>query len=129
MQRLVADLLAYSRVGSQGRPLAPTDSGPGADAVILDLKLPKVDGLEVLRKLRKIRRLEHLPVIILTSSFRDPDIVEGYGLGATTYFVKPVEAEEFADAMARLARTLHDVVQRRPGNDDAREPQRASKTN
>ncbi|MBI1200409.1 MAG: response regulator [Phenylobacterium sp.] len=84
----------------------------GADPrmILLDLKLPKLDGLEILRRIRGHARLQTVPVVVLTSSFRDADIVESYGLGATTYLVKPVDAEAFTEIVRRIAQMV--VVQR-----------------
>ena len=70
--------------------------------VLLDLKLPKVSGLEVLERVRADARLKTLPVVILTSSAMDRDIVEGYRLGANSFVQKPVGAEEFKEAVKRL---------------------------
>ena len=70
--------------------------------VILDLKLPKIDGLEVLRRLRAAPRTKLLPVIILTSSNEERDRLEGYGLGANSYVRKPVDFAEFVDAVRQL---------------------------
>lgn len=70
--------------------------------VLLDLKLPKVDGLEVLRRIRADARTALLPVVILTSSKEDQDVINGYRLGANSYVRKPVSFDEFLDA----ARTL-----------------------
>jgi CheY-like chemotaxis protein len=70
--------------------------------VLLDLRLPKVDGLEVLRQVRADERLKTLPVVILSSSKEDHDIAESYRLGANSYVSKPVEFQEFADAVAKL---------------------------
>jgi CheY-like chemotaxis protein len=70
--------------------------------VLLDLRLPKVDGLEVLRQIRADDRLKTLPVVILSSSKEDRDVAEGYRLGANSYVSKPVEFEEFATAVAQL---------------------------
>jgi two-component system response regulator len=66
--------------------------------VLLDLKLPKVDGLEVLRSLRGEARTRHLPVVVLTASKEDEDVLRSYALGANAYVRKPVEFAEFADA-------------------------------
>jgi len=70
--------------------------------VLLDLKLPKVDGLEVLRALRADARTKRLPVVILTSSKEDDDLLNGYDLGANSYIRKPVDFTEFAEAVRQL---------------------------
>jgi CheY-like chemotaxis protein len=70
--------------------------------VLLDLKLPKVDGFEVLRRLRAVTRTRSLPVVVLTSSSEDRDLVESYQLGANSYVRKPVEFDEFARAIGEL---------------------------
>jgi CheY-like chemotaxis protein len=70
--------------------------------VLLDLKLPKVDGLEVLRAIRAEPRTRVLPVVILTSSKEERDIVVGYDLGANAYVCKPVDFAQFADAVRQL---------------------------
>lgn len=70
--------------------------------VLLDLKLPKVDGLEVLRRIRTDPRTRLLPVVILTSSNEERDRIEGYRLGANSYVRKPVEFGQFADAVRAL---------------------------
>ena len=70
--------------------------------VLLDLKLPKVDGLEVLRTLRADARTRRLPVVILTSSKEDDDLLNGYDLGANSYIRKPVDFTEFAEAIRQL---------------------------
>jgi len=70
--------------------------------LLLDLKLPKLSGLEVLERIRADDRTRTLPVVILTSSAMDRDIVEGYRLGANSYVQKPVSAEEFKEAVQRL---------------------------
>ncbi|WP_035992677.1 response regulator [Leptolyngbya sp. KIOST-1] len=70
--------------------------------VMLDLKLPKVDGLEVLRQIRASDRTRLLPVVVLTSSSEDRDIIESYSLGANSYVRKPVNIDEFTDAVRQL---------------------------
>jgi len=70
--------------------------------VLLDLKLPKIDGLEVLRKIRSNDRTRLLPVVILTTSTEDKDRLEGYRLGANSYVRKPVDFGQFADAVRQL---------------------------
>jgi Response regulators consisting of a CheY-like receiver domain and a winged-helix DNA-binding domain len=70
--------------------------------ILLDLKLPKVDGLEVLRQLRSNELTKLLPVVILTSSKEEQDIVAGYSLGVNSYVRKPVDFNEFAEAVSHL---------------------------
>ena len=70
--------------------------------ILLDLKLPKVDGLEVLRRLRADIRTRLLPIVILTSSNEEQDLMEGYQYGANSYMRKPVDFNQFADAIRQL---------------------------
>jgi len=70
--------------------------------VLLDLKLPRVDGLQVLERLRADRRTKLLPVVILTSSKEERDIVDGYSLGANSYVRKPIDFNEFSEAVRQL---------------------------
>lgn len=70
--------------------------------ILLDLKLPRVDGLEVLQRLKKDARTRAIPVVVLTSSREERDIVESYQLGVNSYIVKPVDFEQFASAVQNL---------------------------
>jgi CheY-like chemotaxis protein len=70
--------------------------------VLLDLKLPKIDGLEVLRRVRGDRRTRMLPIVVLTSSKEDQDMISSYSLGANSYIRKPVDFEQFMEAVRQL---------------------------
>jgi len=70
--------------------------------VLLDLKLPKVDGIEVLRRLKADARTKTIPVVILTSSKEERDLVNGYGLGANSYIQKPVDFDQFRETVKRV---------------------------
>jgi len=70
--------------------------------ILLDLKLPKIDGMEVLKRIRQDNRTKLIPVVILTSSAEPKDVVNGYSLGANGYVRKPVEFSQFVEAMRHL---------------------------
>ena len=70
--------------------------------VLLDLKLPKVSGLEVLKAVKSDKRTSHIPIVIVTSSKQEPDMKEAYALGANSYVVKPVDFDQFINAMSSL---------------------------
>ncbi len=88
--------------------LSATGAYAGRDAnllptvVLLDLKLPKVDGLEVLRHLRADNKTKLIPVVIVTSSDEENDLIQGYRLGANSYIRKPEDFGQFAEAMRQL---------------------------
>jgi two-component system response regulator len=93
-----AEALEYLfEAGPDGReaPLKP-------ELILLDLKLPKVDGLEVLRRLRAEAKTHRLPVVILTSSREQQDMIDGYDLGANSYIRKPVDFDRFSEAVRQL---------------------------
>jgi two-component system response regulator len=81
---------------------ASRPEGDVVQVVLLDLKLPKIDGLEVLRQLRTNDTTKLTPIVILTSSVEEQDLVRGYGLGANSYIRKPVDFTQFVDAVKQL---------------------------
>lgn len=83
-------------------PYAGRDLTQRPAVILLDLKLPKVDGLEVLRRLRGHERYRHQPVVILTSSREEQDIARSYELGVNSYVRKPVDFDEFLNAANQL---------------------------
>jgi two-component system response regulator len=85
-------------------PYEGRDTSSMPQLVLLDLKLPRVDGLEVLKRLRSDERTRLLPVVILTSSKERRDMLEGYGLGANSYIRKPVNFEQFMNVIEQLKR-------------------------
>ena len=87
---------------SPGRAGQPDDAMPRL--ILLDLKLPRLNGFEVLERVRADERTRLLPVVILTSSRERRDMVEGYGLGANSYVRKPVDFERFLEVVGQLKR-------------------------
>jgi CheY-like chemotaxis protein len=93
--------------GSPGLPVLPwkvhkARAKGHPSVVLLDLKLPKVDGLEVLRQIKSDQTLAMIPVVVLTSSREERDMVDSYKLGVNAYVVKPVDFHEFANAIKEL---------------------------
>ena len=83
-------------------PHAGRDVSALPQVMLLDLKLPKIDGLEVLRRVRADPRTRRLPVVILTSSREEEDLIQGYELGANSYVRKPVDFTHFVEAVGQL---------------------------
>jgi len=81
---------------------ADRDLTQSPKVVLLDLKLPKVDGLEVLRQVKSDERTKTIPVVVLTSSREEQDMIESYKLGVNSYIVKPVDFDKFLDAVGEL---------------------------
>ncbi len=89
--------LLLGRGKYEGRPTDPLPK-----VILLDLKLPKVNGLEVLRRIKSDPELQTIPVVVVTSSAEDPDLEAAYELGANSYVIKPVQFEAFMEAMSKL---------------------------
>src|SRR5579859_8154690 len=99
-QSEVPNIIRVARDGAEALDqLFGPNAGKMPDLVLLDLKLPKVSGLEVLQRLRTEDKTRSLPVVILTSSDEERDIIESYDLGANSYIRKPVDFDEFIDAV------------------------------
>ena len=105
----VANDVVVARDGAEALDyLFATGAYSGRDAtvtpqlILLDLKLPKIDGLEVLRRLRTGERTMFVPVVILTSSKEEQDLIEGYRLHANSYIRKPVDFNQFSEAVRQL---------------------------
>lgn len=83
-------------------PYSHRRAGERPRVILLDLKLPKIDGLEVLRRIKADSRTKSIPVVVLTSSRENPDIEESYRLGVNSYIIKPVDFEQFTQAVRQL---------------------------
>lgn len=91
--------LIFGTGAHEGRPPSAKPK-----VVLLDLRLPKVDGVEVLRRIKSDERTKMIPVVVVTSSKEDRDVTESYKLGVNSYISKPVVFEEFSETMSRLGR-------------------------
>ena len=101
----ISDKIQVARDGAEALQLlfaaADTESHLPR-VVLLDMKLPKVDGLEVLRRLRADPRTRRIPIVMLTASAQEHDIIESYELGVNSYIVKPVEYQRFSETVGQL---------------------------
>lgn len=88
--------------------------------ILLDIKMPKVDGIEVLRQVKSNEATRNIPVVIMTSSGEDKDMIESYNLGANRYVVKPVHFENFAKAISELG-FYWLLINKTPGHSDKTE--------
>ena len=93
-----------------------TRSGENPAVMLLDLKLPKVDGLEILQQIRSDERLKLIPVVVLTSSHEEKDMIRSYKLGVNAYVVKPVDFHEFVNAIKELGVFWAIINQPPPGS-------------
>jgi two-component system response regulator len=106
--RNLANKLTWVKDGAEALALLyPTGEHAAVDPVtprlvLLDLRLPKVDGLEVLRRIKADERTRHLPVVVMTSSKEDRDVSEAYKLGVNSFVSKPVQFEAFTEVTAKL---------------------------
>ena len=94
-QNVLDYLFAEGKFAGRDKSIMP-------EVILLDLKMPRMDGLEVLRRIREDIRTKHLPVVILTTSKEENDIVQSYCLGANSYITKPVDFDQFVDAVKQL---------------------------
>jgi CheY-like chemotaxis protein len=102
-QHKLANRIHVVRDGQEALDYLEADDGRiDPKVILLDLKLPKVDGLEVIRQIRANERLQHLPVVVLTSSREERDIVDSYDLGVNSYIVKPIEFDKFVETVQAL---------------------------
>jgi two-component system response regulator len=103
-QSEVPNIIRVARDGAEAIEVlfGPNSGKRRPDLILLDLKLPKVSGLEVLERIRTDPSTRTLPVVVLTSSDEERDIVESYSLGANSYIRKPVDFDEFIDAVKQL---------------------------
>nr|WP_242016469.1 response regulator [Pseudanabaena cinerea] len=97
----IANEILIARNGEEALAMV-LNADPLPSVILLDLKLPKISGLEVLRQIRASDRTRFLPIVVLTSSSEDRDIIESYNLGANSYVCKPVEFDRFTEAVSQL---------------------------
>ena len=105
---------ALDYLNSRGEFAGRPNENPAV--MLLDLKLPKVDGLEVLQRVKSDERLRMIPVVVLTSSHEEKDMMRSYQLGVNAYVVKPVEFHEFVNAVKELAVFWAIINQPPPGS-------------
>ncbi len=98
----IANEVRVARDGEEAIELLFGENPIQPQVILLDLKLPKVDGLEVLRRIRESDRTRMLPVVVLTSSDEERDLIRSYQIGVNSYIRKPVNFNDFADATRQL---------------------------
>ncbi len=122
-QRLVARALQRAKIkadlyivdtGEDGLAFLRGDGehkgSPRPDLVLLDLNLPRIDGKQVLREIRADEKLKEIPVVMLTTSAEERDIIDSYRLGVNAYITKPVEVQDFMDSVQKLEEFWFDLV-------------------
>jgi two-component system, response regulator len=98
----LANHLIHKEDGQEALDFLFSDRKVMPRLILLDLKMPRVDGIEVLRRLKSDQRRKVIPVVVLTSSKEERDIIESYKLGVNAYVVKPVDFDQFIKAVAQL---------------------------
>lgn len=98
----LANHLLHLHDGQEALDFLYDESNTMPKLILLDLKMPKVDGLDVLRKIKSDEKLKVIPVVVLTSSKQESDIVQSYKLGINAYIVKPVDFDHFVKAVTEL---------------------------
>ena len=98
------DGLAFLRGDGEHR------GSPRPDLILLDLNLPRIDGKQVLREIRADEKLKEIPVVMLTTSAEESDIIESYRLGVNAYITKPVEVQDFMDSIQKLEEFWFELV-------------------
>lgn len=88
--------------GEEALSYVRSEDNPRPDLILLDIKMPKMSGLEVLRELKSDSRYRSIPVVMLTSSANEEDVVQSYGLGSNSYITKPVKYEEFVEKLRMI---------------------------
>jgi|SRR5688572_7220857 two-component system response regulator len=98
----LANNLLHLQDGEEAIDFLFNDNNQMPKLILLDLKMPKIDGIEVLRKLKSDERKKVIPIVVLTSSKEERDIVESYKLGVNAYIVKPVDFDQFVKAVTEV---------------------------
>lgn len=115
-QNNIANPIVVARDGAEALEYLIGDKAQDFALVLLDLRLPKVDGLQVLERMRADQRTKLTPVVILTTSKQESDLVHGYALGANSYIRKPVDFQQFVEAVRTLGTYWLLLNEPPPGN-------------